>query len=138
METCPLCRPENETILWQDARCRVILVDDPDYPGFCRVVWREHVKEVTDLTEPDREHCMSIVFAVERVLRESLHPDKINLASLGNEAPHLHWHVIPRFTGDAHFPDPVWSVRKRDTERARPDGVALKERLSQGLREILA
>jgi diadenosine tetraphosphate (Ap4A) HIT family hydrolase len=37
----------------------------------------------------------------------------MNLASLGNQVPHLHWHVIPRFEDDAHFPDPVWAVRKR-------------------------
>ena len=137
VKTCPLCYPENETILWQDARCRVILVDDPDYPGFCRVVWRAHVKEMTDLTESDRMHCIAIVFAVERVLRDSLHPDKINLASLGNQVPHLHWHVIPRFTGDAHFPDPVWAARRRDSGRTGMEQAALKERLRQGLREVL-
>jgi diadenosine tetraphosphate (Ap4A) HIT family hydrolase len=137
METCPLCHPEKETVLWQDTRCRVILLDDPDYPGFCRVVWREHVKEMTDLAESDRMHCISIVFAVERVLRESLHPDKINLASLGNQVPHLHWHVIPRFTGDAHFPDPVWAARRRDAGGTAMDRAALEERLRQGLREVL-
>jgi diadenosine tetraphosphate (Ap4A) HIT family hydrolase len=137
MDICPLCHPESETVLWQDARCRVILVDDQDYPGFCRVVWRDHVKEMTDLAESDRMHCISIVFAVERVLRESLHPDKINLASLGNQVPHLHWHVIPRFTGDAHFPDPVWAARRRDSGRTGMEQAALKERLRQGLREVL-
>jgi diadenosine tetraphosphate (Ap4A) HIT family hydrolase len=126
-----------ETVLWQDTRCRVILVSDPDYPGFCRVVWREHVKEMTDLTETDRAHFMSVVFAAERVLRDSLKPDKINLASLGNQVPHLHWHVIPRYAGDAHFPDPVWAARKRDTGKAGIDGAALKERLAQRLREVL-
>ncbi len=137
MASCPLCRPENETVLWQNERCRVILVDDPDYPGFCRVVWREHVKEMTDLAEMDRAHIMSVVFAVERVLRESMNPDKINLASLGNQVPHLHWHVIPRFTGDAHFPDPVWAARKRGAGKKGLDGAALKERLAQRLRESL-
>jgi len=138
METCPLCHPESETVLWQDARCRVILVDDPDYPGFCRVVWREHVKEMTDLNKADRAHFMSVVFATEQVLRVAIHPDKINLASLGNQVPHLHWHVIPRYTGDAHFPDPVWSVRRRDAGRAGIERATLKEQLKQGLREVLA
>jgi diadenosine tetraphosphate (Ap4A) HIT family hydrolase len=31
--------------------------------------------------------------------------------------PHLHWHVIPRFADDAHFPDPVWASRRRDGVR---------------------
>ncbi|GAB4513256.1 MAG: HIT family protein [Sulfuricaulis sp.] len=119
MNSCPLCHPANETILWQDERCRVILVDDADYPGFCRVIWGGHVKEMTDLTEPERAHLMAVVFATEEILREMLQPAKINLASLGNQVPHLHWHVIPRFTDDVHFPDPVWAARKR-AARATP------------------
>jgi diadenosine tetraphosphate (Ap4A) HIT family hydrolase len=92
-------------------------VNDPDYPGYCRVVWQTHVREMTDLSEAERAHCMAVVFALEAVLRELLAPDKINIASFGNQVPHLHWHVIPRFADDAHFPDPVWAAKRR---RARP------------------
>ena len=137
INSCPLCHPENETVLWQDDRCRVILVDDADYPGFCRVIWGEHVKEMTDLTEPERAHLMAVVFATEEILREMLHPAKINLASLGNQVPHLHWHVIPRFTDDAHFPDPVWAVRKRDTRPVLIDRLALTVKLTQRLSDQL-
>jgi diadenosine tetraphosphate (Ap4A) HIT family hydrolase len=137
MTDCPLCRPEQETVLWSDTRCRVILVDDPDYAGFCRVIWLQHVKEMTDLLEADRARFMAAVFAVEQVLRESMHPDKINLASLGNQAPHLHWHVIPRFADDAHFPDPVWAMRKRDPRMHRMDRILLAEKLKRRLGELL-
>jgi hypothetical protein len=90
-----------------------------------------------DLAAPDRAHFITVVFAVERVLRELLHPDKINLASLGNQVPHLHWHVIPRFVDDAHFPDPVWVVRRRDTRKAGMDRALLIERLTLAMRERL-
>lgn len=133
MKPCPLCRSSNENVLWQDDRCRVILVGDVDYPGFCRVIWNKHVKEQTNLNEPDRAHLMAVVFATEEMLREVLHPDKINLASLGNQVPHLHWHVIPRFADDAHFPDPVWSVRKRDTQPPAVDSADLAVTLAQHL-----
>ncbi len=108
MNTCPLCTAQDETVLWQGSRCRVILVNDQDYPGYCRVIWNAHIKEMTDLREPDRAHFMEVVFAVESVLRELLQPDKINLASLGNQVAHLHWHVIPRYKDDAHFPNSIW------------------------------
>lgn len=133
MKTCLLCRPENETVLWQDADCRVILVGDADYPGFCRVIWRAHTKEMTDLAEPERARLMTVVLATEKVLRDVLRPDKINLASLGNQVPHLHWHVIPRFADDAHFPDPVWAPRKRVARFAAVDESALKEQLARRL-----
>ncbi len=118
MRDCPLCQASGETVLWRDGRLRVILVDDPDYAGFCRVVWQAHVAEMTDLAPTQRTHLLDTVLAVEDALRALLRPDKINLASLGNQVPHLHWHVIPRFRDDAHFPDPVWAARRR-TGRAR-------------------
>lgn len=113
MSACPLCEPTTENLLWQDARCRVILVDDADYAGYCRVIWQAHVREMTDLAPADQQHLFAVVLAVEAQLRELMQPTKINLASLGNQVPHLHWHVIPRFIDDAHFPDPVWAKRKR-------------------------
>jgi diadenosine tetraphosphate (Ap4A) HIT family hydrolase len=104
-------------VLWRDAACRVVLVGDPDYPGFCRVIWNAHVREMTDLAAAEQRHCMRVVCAVEQALRVALNPHKINLASLGNLTPHLHWHVIPRFADDAHFPHPVWGKRQRTARR---------------------
>jgi diadenosine tetraphosphate (Ap4A) HIT family hydrolase len=56
---------------------------------------------------------MNVVLAAELALREVMRPDKINLASLGNVVPHLHWHVIPRWRGDSRFPAPIWSAANR-------------------------
>lgn len=118
--SCPLCVPsETESVLWRDARCRIIEVNDPDYPGYCRAIWREHVREMSDLADGDREHLMTVVFALEAALREALQPEKINLAALGNQVPHLHWHVIPRFRDDPHFPDAIWAPRRRNVRTTR-------------------
>jgi len=111
---CELCERDGGELLWRDARLRAVYVDEPGYPGFCRVIWGAHVREMSDLSEADRLHLMRVVFAMEAALREVLRPDKINLASLGNVTPHLHWHVIPRFLGDPHFPNPIWGARLRE------------------------
>ncbi len=111
--SCVLCRPTGEDIIWQNKRCRIILVGDADYPSFCRVIWNKHAREMTDLTKSQRDHFLEAIYAVEQTLRDLLQPKKLNLASLGNQVPHLHWHVIPRFEDDAHFPDPIWASRQR-------------------------
>lgn len=130
---CPLCSTPPENVLWRDDLLRVILVDDASYGGFCRVILNRHVKEMTDLAMSERMQVMRAVFAVEQALRDSLQPGKINLASLGNQVPHLHWHVIPRFADDAHFPDPVWSAPRR-TARARAVNVeALRAEIGRHL-----
>ena len=118
--TCELCDSDGGALIWRDEQCRVVLVPDPDYPGFCRAIWNAHVSEMTDLSEPERAHFLRVVFAVEAALRELLRPQKINLASLGNQTPHLHWHVIPRFSGDPHFPNPIWGARLRAATAAPP------------------
>jgi diadenosine tetraphosphate (Ap4A) HIT family hydrolase len=117
--SCELFDQPGGEMLWQYDHCRVVLVDDAHYPGFCRVILKRHVKEMTDLPEAERARLMSVVFAVEAAVRATVQPDKINLASLGNVVPHLHWHVIPRFADDRHFPNPIWGEIKRSERAAR-------------------
>ncbi len=118
VQGCELCESPGGEVLHQGAQFRVVLVDDNNYPGFCRVIWRDDVKEVTDLSELDRMLLMDVLWQVEHVVREVMQPEKINLASLGNMVPHLHWHVIPRYTDDAHFPAPVWAELQRQPSPA--------------------
>ena len=122
MTNCLLCKdelkPEEGQLIWRGDDCRVVLVSDPDLPGFCRVIWNRHVAEMTDLTHSEREHLMALVFAVEEAMRHVMHPDKVNIAALGNMVPHNHWHVIPRFKDDAYFPGSAWSKKTQETKEA--------------------
>jgi diadenosine tetraphosphate (Ap4A) HIT family hydrolase len=133
--SCELCERTGGELLWQGERCRVVYIEDPGYPGFCRVVWQAHVKEMTDLSEDDRLHLMSVVFAVESVLREHLDPEKINLASFGNLVPHIHWHVIPRYADDPHYPQPIWTTAQRGASsgRGHPSTAALASAIATSL-----
>jgi diadenosine tetraphosphate (Ap4A) HIT family hydrolase len=137
MSTCELCDSPGGEVLWQDGRCRVIRVGGAEgdaFPGFCRVIWRTHVREMSDLAADDRRHLREVVDATEAVVRATVRPDKINLASLGNVVPHLHWHVIPRWADDSHFPAPIWAAAARPVP-ARPQPAS--PLLAQGLAERL-
>lgn len=112
--TCVFCGGAGGRVVYDDGRCRVVIADEP-FAGFCRVVWNAHVREMTDLIPADRRHLMNVVFATEAALRELLSPHKVNLSSFGNVVPHLHWHVVPRFADDSHFPNPIWGNRIRET-----------------------
>lgn len=115
---CELCDRDGGEVLHRDRQLRVVLVDDAQYPGFCRVIWSAHVGEMTDLPAQDRIALMKAVWLVESAVRDVMQPRKINLASLGNAVPHLHWHVIPRYGDDAHFPAPVWAQPNREADAA--------------------
>lgn len=126
---CEFCNSPGGAVLWQDELCRVVRVDEPDYPGFCRVILKRHAREMTDLDPGERDALLKVVFAVERVVRDAMHPHKMNLASLGNMVPHVHWHVIPRFEDDRHFPGPIWAPPQREAlvpgeRRQRAEGIA--------------
>ena len=134
--SCELCAATGGEVLWQSARCRVVRVADADYPGFCRVIWNRHVREMTDLAADERQELMAVVFAVESVVRALFSPDKINLASLGNMTPHVHWHIIPRWQTDKHFPLPIWGMPQRCAK-----GVSLaisSQEMINALKEALA
>jgi diadenosine tetraphosphate (Ap4A) HIT family hydrolase len=134
--SCELCDSAGGDPLWQDELCRVVLVEDRDYPGFCRVILNRHVREMTDLDTATRQRLMRVVFAAEQALRELMQPEKINLASFGNMVAHLHWHVVPRFADDKHFPGSVWSEARRPG-RARPvDRDALRRSLRDQLQAV--
>ena len=130
MSDCALCLPTPHDLLWQDDFCRVVLLHDADYPAYCRVELLAHVKEMTDLPLADRARTMKVVFAVESAMREVIQPDKINLASLGNKTPHMHWHVLPRFESDKHFPNSHWGEPVRDSE-GQPLSAAVRDQLQK-------
>ncbi len=135
--SCPLCQRNDELLLWEDPQCRVIRVGDADHPGFCRVIWHEHVAEMSDLPPQLQRHLLNVALATEIALRETMQPDKINLASFGNMVPHLHWHVIPRFADDRHFPQPVWGPPQRDGIRhAAPADDILGKAIRNALAEL--
>lgn len=88
------------------------------------MIWNEHCSEMTDLSPVQRHHLMGIVFAVERAVRRLVQPDKMNIASLGNVIPHVHWHVIPRWRNDSHFPAPIWGQAAKSVSPA-PTGITV-------------
>ena len=79
---------------------------------------------------------MQVVFAAEQALRQQMQPAKINLASLGNMTAHLHWHVIPRFVDDKHFPGSVWSEARRPGVARPVDRDALRRNLRKQLQAV--
>ena len=59
---CQLCESSGGELIHQGELFRVVLVDDANYPGFCRIIWRDHVKEITDLNELDRMLMMDVMW----------------------------------------------------------------------------
>ena len=131
MSDCELCLTATLPILWQNNRFRVILVNNQNIKGYLRLELIEHVKEIHHLTPAIQSEMYKIMNIIENIVTDVYSPDKINLASLGNKIPHIHWHIIPRFTNDNFFPQSIWSepVRQNKFENSIDEIDQLKQQL---------
>ena len=93
------------------ALCSVRLMNDRTWPWLVLVPRRAAIREITDLTEADRQLLIEEIAVASRALQSHHSPDKINIGALGNLVPQLHVHVIARFTDDPAWPKPVWGLR---------------------------
>lgn len=91
--------------------CRVLLMNDRQYPWLVLVPERPNLRDLHDLDELDRPVALAEIMRASEAMATLHRPDKMNVAALGNAVPQLHIHVIARFTDDPAWPKPVWGVR---------------------------
>ena len=135
--SCELCCFDLSNALWQCDKFFIIAVNDDRFPGYTRLIWKKHVAEVTDLNDRDRVLMCQALFLIEQTMRDIMHPDKINLAQLGNMVPHLHWHLIPRYKDDTHFPESIWGMQQRKISSNLTDRKVLAESFFKTLPLVL-
>ena len=122
LSTCPLCTGDAGRVVWQSAAWCVVHADsaaEEQFPAFYRLICHAHYVEWSDLPAPLQQEGMAILTCIETLMRQHFRPFKMNLASLGNVVPHVHWHIIARYAWDSHFPAPVWAAPQRDANAAQ-------------------
>ncbi len=87
----------------------LILNRDQFFPGYCLLFAKQHVTELFHLDKIVRQGMIEEVSQVAAVLNSLFKPDKINYELLGNMVPHIHWHLVPRFSTELLWPRPIWS-----------------------------
>jgi diadenosine tetraphosphate (Ap4A) HIT family hydrolase len=89
--------------------CRVLLMNNSQFPWLILVPMRDGVREISELGETDYQTVMQEVrFCTAQFLAHT-NAHKMNIAALGNMVPQLHIHVIARFENDAAWPNPIWN-----------------------------
>jgi len=97
--------------------CRLLLMNDANYPWFILVPRREGVREIFELSTADQHALLQESSFLAQRLHNVFGAGKINIAALGNQVPQLHLHHIVRYQNDAAWPGPVWGAHP-----ARPYG----------------
>ena len=88
--------------------CALLLINDSNYPWFILLPNRKNISEIHQLTYQDQQQLFTESMFFCQCLEDIFHPDKLNIAALGNIVPQLHIHHIARFKEDACWPAPVW------------------------------
>ena len=87
------------------------------FPGYSVLVLKPHFKEMTDIPEKIRSEFFAEMMASSQAIEKAFSPDKMNMCSLGNVVPHVHWHFFPRHKSEPFFKDPPW-LRMKDFSQA--------------------
>jgi diadenosine tetraphosphate (Ap4A) HIT family hydrolase len=117
---CPLCLKLlnvndllQEEVVWQFPHSVALLGPWQFYHGYCVLVARTHATELSRLQQAERRAYLDEMCLLARAIEDCFRPRKLNYELLGNQVPHLHWHLFPRPAGDPEALRPVWLALDR-------------------------
>ena len=78
---------------------QLILFKEQSHPGRVIVAYKDHVSELVDISEEDRNAFFADVAKAAKAIHKAFHPDKINYGAYGDGGCHLHFHLVPKYEG---------------------------------------
>jgi diadenosine tetraphosphate (Ap4A) HIT family hydrolase len=148
MSTCPFCEKLAgldrlpAEIVWRFPHSVALLGTWQYYHGYCVLVARTHATELSALPDDERRAYLDEMCLLARAIETCYHPHKLNYELLGNQVPHLHWHLFPRSADDPARLSPVWlaldrAERDADLRRQLETGRADRAATAAALRGTL-
>jgi diadenosine tetraphosphate (Ap4A) HIT family hydrolase len=148
---CPFCTKlaaldalPQEEIVWRFPHSVALLGSWQFYHGYCLLVSRRHATELSRLPAEERQAYLDEMCLLAAAIEQCFRPHKMNYELLGNQVPHLHWHLFPRYQEDADLLRPVWLAldraerdeqERRRLQAGRVDRAATADALRRKLRE---
>ena len=75
----------------------LILFKEQSHPGRCIVAYKDHVSELVDISDADRDAFFADVARASKAIHAAFHPDKVNYGAYGDGGCHLHFHLVPKY-----------------------------------------
>ena len=117
----------------------VVCGDFQFFRGYTLFLCKEHAPELHDLEQEKKERFLVEMSLVAESVFRGFHPNKLNYECLGNEVPHLHWHIFPRYPDDPSPKTTSWKIDQsiRYGEQSRPSDAELESIKEILLQELL-
>lgn len=117
---CPFCQVVETVgeegpsdVVWRFPHSIAFLGTWQFYQGYCLLISRRHATELNDLPGDERRAFLDEMCLLALAIQTCYRPHKLNYELLGNQVPHLHWHLFPRYPDDADRLSPVWLAIER-------------------------
>lgn len=136
-QDCWICQSleKPDPLVYYESRVsRTKLNPDQLFKGYSFVTLKWHAEELYQLTDKERRSFLADMYIVASALAKALKPDKMNYELLGNGAPHMHWHVVPRYTSDPMWGRPIWSGNKGKKRLTREEYSGLLKQISSKIK----
>jgi diadenosine tetraphosphate (Ap4A) HIT family hydrolase len=111
---CPLDAPRPDSNDYWDfvaalSVSSLYLSRNQTYRGHCQLIFDpRHVARVDQLSADEWRALAADLFKAQAAIMRTVRADHLNVESLGNVVPHVHWHIVPRYRGDPRWGSPIW------------------------------
>lgn len=106
------------SILYENSHIK-IEIETSEIP-WIKIFTQEPFKEMSEVPSEIKFQIYELLDLIELQMLEYFEPTKINIASFGNYAPHVHWHIMARFEEDSYYPEPMWGKKQREGNLTLP------------------
>ena len=141
---CPMDRPRSENnefvhFVRKLSASSLYLDRNQAYRGHCVLIYDlGHATRVDQLSPEQWLASARDLQAAAAAVFSAVQPDHMNVESLGNVMPHLHWHIIPRFKGDGRWGAPIWTTTLEEMPRKELDAheyLALASKINEAIED---
>lgn len=81
----------------------LILFKEQSKPGRVIVAYKDHVSEIVDISEEERNLFFADVTQAAKALHAAFRPKKVNYGAYGDTGCHLHFHLVPKYEGGDEY-----------------------------------
>jgi diadenosine tetraphosphate (Ap4A) HIT family hydrolase len=114
----------------------LVLFKEQSKRGRFVVAYKEHVAEIVDLSDEERNAFMADVARVSKAIHATFKPDKVNYGAYGDTGGHLHMHLVPKYKDGDDWGD-VFPMNPGKTFLSDEEYAQLIEEIKKSYRILL-
>ncbi len=94
-----------------------VIGDHQYYRGYSLLYLKKHIRELHHVPKAEYLELCEELYEASIALEKTLDPWKLNVMCIGNQTPHIHWHLIPRYKDDKNHKElPMYEATRGEVD----------------------